>query len=120
MGITLPAPDQRKWWIIGTVGLAVATALAIWFGISATSGINWQTDGYHYIDDQHMELTFDVINQSGKPVTCDLHALDFDHNQVGVLSTQLPASNFNSTTYTRVVPTITRAVMAEVVTCRYR
>lgn len=120
MRVTLPPPEQRKWWIIGAIGILVASLLAVWFGISATRGVSWETVGYRPLDDRRIEVTFDVIHQDGRAVTCDLHALDFNRNQIGVLTAQLPASSYESTRYTRIVPTVTKGVMGEVVTCRYR
>lgn len=112
------APAQRKWWALGVVAVAIATALAVWWGASATRGLSWQTVGYHPTGNRAVEVTFDVTGQRNRAAECDLRALDFDRNQVGVSTVQLPASKYDSTRYTRTIPTVTKAAMGEVLECR--
>ena len=35
---TAEAARRRRWWIIGGVGIALATAVVVWFGLALTAG----------------------------------------------------------------------------------
>ncbi len=120
MRITRPAPGQLKWWVIGIVGVLAASAIAVWFGISATRGVSWADAGYHIVDSSRVDVTFDVIHQDGKPVKCTLEALDIKHAQVGEVTVKLPPSEHPSTRYTRTVKTVAKAVTGTVEHCTYR
>ncbi|RNI22263.1 DUF4307 domain-containing protein [Flexivirga caeni] len=113
-------PEQRKWWIIGIIGVLAATGIATWWGISATRGVSWDNGPFTVKDSRSVEVTFFVTNQDGKPVTCTLEAQDITHNRVGVLTVNLPASNHLTTSYTRTIPTVSKAVTGIVDSCAYR
>lgn len=120
MRLPRPAPGQGKWWVIGTVGVVVMSAIAIWFGIAASSGVQWEDAGHDIVSATQVQVTFDVINQSGKPVSCTIEAQDNNHAQVGITTVDLPASTKNVVRYTRTVRTVTKAVTGTVDTCHYR
>lgn len=120
MAIPRPAPENRKWWVIGTIGVAVMTAMAIWWGISASSGLSYDNGPFKVVDARSVQVTFYVTNQDNKPIRCTLEAQDIGHNQVGVLEVNLPASGYTTTEYTRTVPTIRKAVTGIVDECSYR
>ncbi len=102
------------------VGVLLATLVAIWFGISATKGVQWSDAGHQVVSDTQVQVTFDVIHQDGRPVSCTLEAQDESHGQVGVLTVQLPADSRDAVRYTRTLRTVTRAVTGTVDSCRYR
>ncbi|TWP36199.1 DUF4307 domain-containing protein [Leekyejoonella antrihumi] len=120
MTITRPAPGQLKWWVIGTVGILLGCAVAVWFGISSTRGVSWSDAGFNIVGNTRVDVTFDVIHQNGKPVTCTLEALDLQHGQVGQTTVDLPASTYSSTRYTRTVHTVAKAVTGTVDSCSYK
>lgn len=120
MAIPRPAPEQRKWWVIGIVGVLIMTAGAIWWGISATRGVSWDNGPFKVVNDRSVQVTFYVTNQDGKPVRCTLEAQDISHNRVGVLTVNLPASHYTTTSYTRTIPTVSKAVTGIVDSCEYR
>ncbi len=120
MPIPRPAPGQGKWWAIGTIGVVLMSAIAIWFGIAASSGVQWSDAGHDIISDTKVEVTFDVINQNGRPVSCVLEAQDNNHRQVGVVTVDLPASNLDVVRYRRTLRTVTQAVTGTVDKCSYR
>lgn len=120
MQLPTPPAGQGKWWVIGTVGVVVMTALAIWFGLAASSGVQWSDAGNDVVSDTQVRVIFDVTNQNGRPVTCTIEAQDVNHSQVGVTTVDLPASSMDSVRYTRTVRTVTRAVTGTVDSCSYR
>ena len=115
---TAPSTRQHTWWWIAGAAIVLATILAVWFGLSATRGLSWQNTGYAVQDDRSVSVTFDITGQDGRPAVCDLHALDLQRTQVGVSTVRLPASDYDTTRYTRTVRTVTRPAMGEVVECR--
>ena len=120
MAIPRPAPEQRKWWIIGIVGVLIGIGLATWWGISATRGVSWENGPYKVDGSRSVQITFYVTNQDGKPVRCTLEAQDITHNRVGVLTVDLPPSHYTTTAYTRTVKTVSTAVTGIVDNCEYR
>lgn len=120
MQLPTPPAGQGKWWVIGAVGVVVMTAIAIWFGLAASSGVQWSDAGNQVVSDTQVRVTFDVTNQNGRPVSCTIEAQDIHHSQVGVTTVDLPASTTNSVRYTRTVRTVTRAVTGKVDRCFYR
>lgn len=82
---TTQRPQQRTlWWIIGILGVAAMTGLAIWFGIAGSSGkVHWYNGGFKIVSEQEIEIRFDVVRDGDRAVLCDLHALDDKHARVG-------------------------------------
>lgn len=120
MAIPRPAPEQRKWWVIGIIGVLLGVGLATWWGISATRGVSWQNGPFTVNNSRSVEVTFYVTNQDGRPVRCTLEAQDITHNRVGVRTVDLPASSYTTTSYTRTIATVARAVTGFVNHCEYR
>lgn len=120
MALPRPAPGTGKWWVVGSIGITLGVIASVWFGLSATKGLSWSDAGHEVVSDSQVSVTFDVTNQGGKPVSCTLEALDLSHGQVGVVTVDLPASDYTTTRYTRSVSTATRATTGTVDSCRYR
>lgn len=120
MAIPRPAPEDRKWWVIGTIGVLIGIVLASWWGISASRGISWDNGPFTVNDARSVQVTFYVTNQDGKPIRCTLEAQDITHSRVGVLTVDLPASSYTTTSYTRTIPTVSEAVTGIVDSCEYR
>lgn len=118
MPIPRPAPEQRRWWIFGTIAITLAVAVTVWFGISASSGISWQDTGRTTVDDRTVRVRFDVIDPENGPVTCTLVALAPDKSIVGRRTVALPASRFESTRHVVEVKTTQRAVATTVESCQ--
>ena len=96
------------------------TAGAVWWGISATSGVSRDNGPFTVVSDRSVKVTFYVTNQDDKPVRCRLEAQDIKHDRVGVRTVDLPASHYRTTEYTRVIPTVDKAVTGFVDQCEYR
>ncbi|MDC5696931.1 DUF4307 domain-containing protein [Intrasporangium calvum] len=89
MPLPRPAPGTLKWWVVGTIGIGLGVALAVWFGLSATVGLPaWQTMGFKVVDNRSVWVDFEVYSPGGKDVTCTVHALSRDFAVVG--STEVP------------------------------
>lgn len=118
MPLPRPAPGTLRWWVIGTIGVSIGVAGAIWFGLSATLGLpSFQTVGYKVVDDQSVRVTFSVHSPDGAAVTCTVQALARDFSTVGTLDVPIPASADADSQLTVTVRTTTRAVTGEVRTC---
>ena len=112
-----PAPGTTKWWVIGTLGIAAATALAIWFGLASTLGRpSWETVGYKILDDQTVSVTFSVHRSGGTALTCTVEALARDFSPVGTARVDVPAGS-DDTTQTVTLRTASRAVTGQVRSC---
>ena len=89
MPLPRTAPGTLKWWVIGSIGIGLGVALAIWFGLSATLGQpSWQTMGYRVVDNESVWVDFEVHSPGGKDLVCTVHALAGDFAVVG--STDVP------------------------------
>ncbi|MEO5744566.1 MAG: DUF4307 domain-containing protein [Terracoccus sp.] len=118
MPLPRPAPGTLRWWVIGTIGVGIGVAGAIWFGLSATLGLpSFQTVGYKVVDDQSVRVTFSVHSPDGAAVTCTVQALARDFSTVGTLEVPIPASAEADSQRTVTLRTTTRAVTGEVKTC---
>jgi Domain of unknown function (DUF4307) len=115
--IPRPAPEQRKWWIVGGVGVTIGVALATWFGISATAGITWTDTGHHVVNAREVQTRFDVTDPERGPVRCTVIALSERKAVVGRRTVDLAPSRFDSTRHTVTIRTAERAVAASVDEC---
>lgn len=109
--------EQRIWWVVGTVGVTIGVVLAVWFGISASRGITWTDAGHNVVDDRHIQVRFDVVDTSHKPVRCTIKAQSADHAVVGRATQTFPASPHDSTRRVVTLRTTERAVTGTVDTC---
>jgi hypothetical protein len=118
MPLPRPAPGTLKWWVVGTIGISLGVAIAIWFGLSATVGLpSWQTMGYKVVDNQSVRVDFEVYSPDGRDVVCTLHALAADFSVVGSADVPVPLAGHNAAKKSVTVRTTTRAVTGEVDTC---
>lgn len=113
-----PAPGQLKWWVVGTIGILAGTALAIWFGLSATLGQpSWQTLGYKVVSDQQVRVDWQVTRPGGAALTCTIEALARDFSPVGTARVTVAASPDETTNESALLRTTSRAVTGQVKTC---
>ena len=118
MPIPRPAPEQRRWWIFGTIAISLGVAMAIWFGISASTGISFEDTGRSVIDDRNVQIRFDVTDTENGPVTCTVVALAPDHSIVGRRTVDLPPSQYDSTRHVATIRTTQRAAATTVESCQ--
>jgi hypothetical protein len=113
-----PSTGSRGWWIVGGVGVAIATAVAIWFGISATQDAIVATDvGFEHHGDREIVMVFDVTRAPGTTVSCTITAMDGEYGRVGTAQHEVPASQERTTRVRAAVRTTTRAITATVKNC---
>lgn len=118
MPLPRPTPGTLKWWVVGTIGISVGVALAIWFGLSATVGQpSWQTVGYKVVDNQSVWVDFQVYSPDGRDLVCTVHALSRDFAVVGSTDVPIKLAGADSARETVTLRTTSRAVTGEVKTC---
>ena len=118
MPIPRPAPGTGKWWVVGTIGILLGCAMAVWFGLASTVGKpSWAVVGYRVIDDRTVEVTYVVSRPVGRDVTCLIRAMDQGFGTVGLLEVHIPGSETSSVRRTTTVRTTTRAVTGVVRSC---
>ena len=112
--------SQRTWWIIGIVGVLAMSAIAAWFGISASEGVKFSQAGFKVLSPAEVRVSWDVVTPKKKPVTCTLIAMNDRRDVVGTKIVDVPASQFTSTRYTNVLKTTQLAVTGTVKECHYQ
>lgn len=111
---------NRKWWLIGVVGIMLMSIFAAWFGLSASRGVDAKQAGFKVISDSEVKVIWDVVTLEEKaPVTCTLITMNDKRDVLGTKVVQLPKSEYKSTRYTQVVKTTSRAVTGTVKECHY-
>lgn len=112
--------SNRRWWVIGSVGVAVMAALAVWFGVSATAGkVHWYNGGFEVVSDEQVEIRFDVRRDPSRAVECQLHALDAKHARVGTGSVVVPPTEKSPSRHIESLRTVSRATTGYVDSCSY-
>ena len=118
MPIPRPAPGHARAWALGTVGIVLGCAVAVWFGLASTLGKpSWTDLSYHVIDDRTVDVTYLVSRPTGRDVTCVIRAMDKGFGTVGLLEVTIPGSDSRSVKLTTRVHTTTRAVTGVVRSC---
>ena len=118
-----PAPirvSKRTWWVVGTAGVAVMTALAIWFGIAGTAGkVHWYNSGFDIVSDEQIDVRFDLRRDPSRTVVCDLHALDTHHARVGTGKVTVGPADSSPSRHVETLRTVARATTGYVDSCTY-
>lgn len=110
----------RRLWVLGGVALVVVgTALAIWFGLSATSGVQVFNSGYRVVSDEELELRFDIRRDASREVACELTAYDEHHATVGRARLVVPPGTASESRHLGTVRTTSRALNGMVERCAY-
>ena len=118
MPIPRPAPGTARWWVLGTIGILLGCAVAVWFGLASTLGKpSWTILSYHVVDDRTVDVTYLVSRPIGRDVTCVIRAMDKGFATVGLLEVDIPGSESQSVKRTTRVHTTTRAVTGVVKSC---
>lgn len=110
----------RRWWVIGTVAVVLMSALAIWFGLSATSGrVHWVYTGHQVVSDSQVDIRFDLRRDPSRAVICGLEAQDGSHTVVGRTQVEVGPSQSSPSRHIESVQTATRAITGYLTTCWY-
>ncbi|WP_370894368.1 DUF4307 domain-containing protein [Janibacter sp. GXQ6167] len=114
---TTTGQSNRFWWIVGTLGVGVAVAITVWFGLASTQDvITWQDRRF----ERHAEYTtleFEVTRPKGVEVTCTARALDATYGPVGSVDVKIPASERDTEIATVRIQTTTEAATAAIKEC---
>lgn len=112
--------SNRRWWVIGIVGVAIGIAIAVWFGTASTVGKPaYQVTGYHVVSSNETQVRYQVSRGHGRVVLCTVVALDVKHGTVGSVTARIPASSSTLRTVITSVRTTGRAVTGDVDSCAY-
>lgn len=121
--MSTPAPttvSRRTWWIVGVLGVAAMTAVAIWFGIAGSAGkVHWYNSGFEIVSDDQVDIRFDLRRDPTRPVVCDLHALDPSHARVGTGRVTVGPSASSPSRHVESLRTVARATTGYVDSCTY-
>lgn len=111
---------DRRWWVVGTIGVAVMTAMAIWWGVSATSGrVHWVDTGFEVVADTRVDVRFDLRRDPTRPVVCRLEAQADSHIVVGRTEVEVPAGDASPSRHVEGVETASPAITGYVDECWY-
>jgi len=103
---------------VGTLGILLGVAMAVWFGLASTLGKpSWTDMGYRVIDDRTVDVTYLISRPTGRDVTCVIRALDKGFATVGLAEVNIPGSDVSTVERTTRVRTTTRAVTGLVRSC---
>jgi len=116
--IPRPAPGTARWWVVGTLGILLGCAMAVWLGLASTVGrASWTDLSYRVIDDKAVDVTYRVRRPIGRDVTCAIRALDKGFGTVGLVEVHIPGSDTALVQRTTRVRTTSRAVTGLVRSC---
>ncbi len=111
---------RRRWWAVGTVAVVVMSALAVWFGLSATSGrVHWVDSGHQLVSGTRVDVRFDLRRDPAREVTCRLEAQDFSHAVVGRTDVTVAPSAESPSRHVEPLRTASPAITGYVDECWY-
>ncbi|MEO7071411.1 MAG: DUF4307 domain-containing protein [Nostocoides sp.] len=118
MPLPRPAAGTGRWWVIGTIGIGIGIALAVWLGLANSVGaVTWDVTAYKVESDASVRLGFDVHRPSGTAVICHVVALDTHFGTVGSLDVLVAATQAASVHQDVTIRTASRAVTGDVKSC---
>jgi hypothetical protein len=116
MPLPRPAPGTARWWVVGAVGITVAVAVIVWFGLASANALGADVTSYNVVSDSEMTLGYDVHRPDGAAVRCTVEAQDVRHARVGTVTDDVPAGARSVHREVR-VRTSARAVTGVVASC---
>lgn len=119
-GATRPAGARRGWWVFGTVAVILMSAMAVWFGIEATTGrVHWVDTGYEVVSERQVDVRFDLRRDPDRAVVCELEAQNYGHTVVGRTEVTVGPSDSSPSRHVESVETAAAAVTGYVTECWY-
>ncbi len=111
--------SPRFWWTVGILGCLAMSAIAVWWGISATVGrVQWQVTSYAVVSPTEVTVTFAIDRPADTAVTCAIRALDSRFGAVGITEVRIPAGPDRHVVQTSTIRTRALAVTGTVDRCR--
>ncbi len=112
--------STRTWWVLGVLGVLAMSAVAVWFGLSATVGkVHWTNTGHSITSDTEARVMFELVREPEREGTCRLQALDERRGTVGTADVVVPPADSSPSGHVESVRTVTRALTAYVERCWY-
>ncbi len=107
-------------WAIG-VTIAVGVTAAVLLGWSTVSNsinsVDYDTTGFHVIDEHTVALNFQITSPPGRSVACAIEAQDVEHGVVGWRIVEIPASDARARAFREEIPTTAPATTGFVNSC---
>ncbi|WP_377644409.1 DUF4307 domain-containing protein [Oryzobacter terrae] len=118
MPLPRPAPGTARWWVVGTVGVLLGVAFAVWFGLASTVGsVRPEVTAYRVESDSSVVVEYDLHRPEGTAVLCRVDALDATKGRVGTVEDAVPATGPTSIHREVRIRTSVRAVTGVVDSC---
>lgn len=112
--------SRRRWWVVGSLAVAVMTALAVWFGIEATAGrVHWVDTGHQVVSGTQVDVRFDLRRDPSREVVCRLEAQDASHTVVGRAEVTVGPSASSPSRHVESLRTAAPAITGYVEECWY-
>jgi hypothetical protein len=89
----------------------------LWVVVESRSPVHWTTVGFRVVDDQQVQITYDVHKHPDDTVTCTLRALDQAKGTVGTTDVEVGPSSADVIRRTDTVRTSALAVSGFVRGC---
>lgn len=96
MRLPRPAPGTGRWWVIGAVGIGLAIAYVVWFGLGLVGAVRPVVTGFAVSSPSSASIEYDVHRPAGVAVRCVLTALDIRKGRVGTVEDLIPAGSQTS------------------------
>jgi Domain of unknown function (DUF4307) len=111
---------RRTWWVVGTVGVVLMSAVAVWFALAATTGrVHWVNTGFVVVADNQVDVRFDLRRDPARSVVCVLEAQDERKSVVGRVEVVVPPAGRSPSRHVESLRTAGPAVTGYVDSCRY-
>jgi hypothetical protein len=85
-------PDQnRRWWLIGILGVLAMTGIVIWYGLASSIGaVVPEVTGYKVLSDAEIRVDYRLARPGDRAVTCTITGLDERKGRVGAATDEIP------------------------------
>lgn len=118
MPLPRPAPGTTRWWVVGVLGVGLAVAVAVWYGLASSVGaVRPTVTAYKVESDAAVVVEYRLVRPEGVAVVCRVSALDGSRARVGTVEDAVAAEGPTSVARTVRVRTSTRAVTGVVDSC---
>lgn len=111
---------DRRWWLVGGLGVLLMLTVAVIWGLSATVGrVHWDVIGQEPVSAEVLQVRVTVFADADRPVTCTARAVDETRATVGSTRVDFPPAGRDSATHVLDVRTSTQALTGTVEDCDY-
>lgn len=116
----LSRSQQRRWWIIGTLGVLIMVGMAVWWGLAASMGrVMWNYTGHEVVSDTQVDVRLDLRRDPSQEVVCRMEAQDEFHAVVGRTDVTIGPAPSSPSRHVVSIRTATPAITGYVEQCWY-